>query len=34
MSVVVETSKGVFTVDLYTEARPKSKSILMLAKIH
>ena len=23
MSVVIETTKGVFTVDLYTEARPK-----------
>jgi hypothetical protein len=25
MSVVIETTKGIFTVDLYTEQRPKSK---------
>ena len=25
MSVVIETTKGTFTVDLYTEQRPKSK---------
>ena len=27
MSVVIETTKGIFTVDLYTEARPKSESL-------
>lgn len=26
MSVVIETTKGVFTVDLYVDQRPKGKS--------
>jgi len=34
MSVVIETTKGVFTVDLYTEQRPKvCKNFLKLCKI-
>ena len=30
MSVVIETTKGVFTVDLYIEQRPKSEYINFL----
>jgi len=28
MSVVIETTKGIFTVDLYVKQRPKGKSFL------